>query len=243
MEFSFDIKQVLPHQISLIRSNDVQSSPHLREIVDEMGKASALAQNLREAITSSSQLQHSDHCLYILNDGGGEWTEHEKSIGGSVFGMIKVGYKHLLLMDRFGRYHERVPLCVLDFYVHESKQRHGYGKAIFQYMLESQGVLPHQMAIDRPSNKFINFLSKHYSLNDPVHQGNRFTIFDAFFDELSIEDDSVRGKNVDKNHAAYANKHQRNIDKGEIFRQLPEKCRQRGRIDTNWNLFGVPGIL
>ena len=28
------------------------------------------------------------------------------------------------------------PLCVLDFYVHESKQRCGYGKALFEAMLK-----------------------------------------------------------------------------------------------------------
>ena len=35
--------------------------------------------------------------------------------------------------------HEVSPLCVLDFYVHESKQRCGYGKALFEAMLKVSG--------------------------------------------------------------------------------------------------------
>ena len=32
--------------------------------------------------------------------------------------------------------HEVEPLCVLDFYVHESRQRTGCGKKLFEAMLE-----------------------------------------------------------------------------------------------------------
>ena len=32
--------------------------------------------------------------------------------------------------------HELSPLCVLDFYVHESCQRTGRGKALFEHMLQ-----------------------------------------------------------------------------------------------------------
>ncbi len=55
---------------------------------------------------------------------------------GSVIGFIKVGAKHLYVYDSHGQVHERTPLCVLDFYVHESKQRSGYGKKLFEVMLE-----------------------------------------------------------------------------------------------------------
>lgn len=58
------------------------------------------------------------------------------SSSGSVIGILKVGEKHLYIYDTNGRVHERTPLCVLDFYVHESKQRLGYGKRLFDAMLE-----------------------------------------------------------------------------------------------------------
>lgn len=37
------------------------------------------------------------------------------------------------------------------------------------------------MAIDRPSDKFLGFLKKHYSLNDPIRQMNNYVVFDGFF--------------------------------------------------------------
>lgn len=35
---------------------------------------------------------------------------------------------------------ETEPLCVLDFYVTENLQRHGYGLELFQFMLEVSPV-------------------------------------------------------------------------------------------------------
>jgi alpha-tubulin N-acetyltransferase 1 len=54
----------------------------------------------------------------------------------SLIGLLKVGEKHLYVHDSHGQVHERTPLCLLDFYVHESKQRAGYGKRLFDIMLE-----------------------------------------------------------------------------------------------------------
>lgn len=54
---------------------------------------------------------------------------------GSVVGLLKVGRKKLFVFDAAGVHHEMKPLCVLDFYVHESKQRMGCGKALYEYML------------------------------------------------------------------------------------------------------------
>jgi len=54
---------------------------------------------------------------------------------GNVVGLLKVGRKKLFVFDAAGGHHEMKPLCVLDFYVHESKQRMGCGKALYEYML------------------------------------------------------------------------------------------------------------
>ena len=55
---------------------------------------------------------------------------------GSVVGILKVGTKKLFVYDDCKVQHELEPLCVLDFYVHESRQRMGCGKKLFSYMLQ-----------------------------------------------------------------------------------------------------------
>jgi alpha-tubulin N-acetyltransferase 1 len=60
------------------------------------------------------------------------------------------------------------PLSVLDFYVHESVQRGGHGKELFEKMLMTENVEPRKLAYDRPSSKFKNFLAKHYNLKNFV---------------------------------------------------------------------------
>ena len=53
-----------------------------------------------------------------------------KCEGNSVIGFLKVGTKKLFIRDEIGKINEINPLCVLDFYVHESQQRSGFGKVI-----------------------------------------------------------------------------------------------------------------
>lgn len=55
---------------------------------------------------------------------------------GSVVGLLKIGRKKLFMFDLAGYQHEVEPLCILDFYVHESKQRTGCGKKLYEYMLK-----------------------------------------------------------------------------------------------------------
>lgn len=38
--------------------------------------------------------------------------------------------------DRQGVHIEAEPLCVLDFYIAENLQRHGYGLELFEFMLQ-----------------------------------------------------------------------------------------------------------
>jgi hypothetical protein len=84
------------------------------------------------------------------------------SSSGIVVGLLKVGRKSLYVFDKYGdTKHVNAP-CVLDFYIHESRQRGGLGKTLFEHMLEYENLLPEQMAIDRPSEKLLSFLRKHY---------------------------------------------------------------------------------
>ncbi|XP_059206562.1 alpha-tubulin N-acetyltransferase 1-like isoform X2 [Centropristis striata] len=184
MEFPFDINHAFPERVSildhtLIASRKSAGRPDLQAniatVIDELGRASAKAQQLPASITSASKLQTQKHQLYLLKDG-------ERNGGrGVVVGFLKVGYKKLFLLDQQGAHVEAEPLCVLDFYIAENLQRHGYGQELFNFMLQHKNLEPVLMAYDRPSPKFLSFLVKHYCLTPSVPQANNFVVFEGFF--------------------------------------------------------------
>lgn len=111
-------------------------------------------------------------CLFIFVD------EHKTTVfictpfrlsSASVVGMLKVGTKNLYVCDPHGDTKPVMAPCVLDFYVHESRQRSGLGKQLFEAMLADQHNQPSKMAIDRPSEKLLGFLSKHYRKPGGLH--------------------------------------------------------------------------
>ncbi|XP_076610462.1 alpha-tubulin N-acetyltransferase 1 isoform X4 [Chaetodon auriga] len=184
MEFPFDINQLFTERVSILDQTlvvgrksagrpDLQA--HIATVIDELGRASAKAQQLTAPITSTSKLQSQRHQLYLLKDG-------ESNGGrGVVVGFLKVGYKKLFLLDLQGVHIEAEPLCVLDFYIADNLQRHGYGQELFDFMLQHKNLEPVVMAYDRPSPKFLSFLAKHYCLTQSVPQVNNFVVFDGFF--------------------------------------------------------------
>lgn len=95
----------------------------MHDIIDKMGAASAKAQQLPAIITTAGRLFTSDNRLYL------------RAEGNKVLGLLKVGVKKLFIRNEMGSIKEISPLCVLDFYVHESVQRGGQGKALFEKML------------------------------------------------------------------------------------------------------------
>ncbi|XP_043246852.1 proline-rich protein 36-like isoform X1 [Amphibalanus amphitrite] len=98
-------------------------------------------------------------------------------------GFLKVGRKRLFILDSSGGQNEVMPVSVLDFYVHESLQRHGYGRQLFDAMLQTERVEPVHLAIDRPSDKLTSFLAKHYGLRQPCPQMNNFVVYPGFFSD------------------------------------------------------------
>ena len=58
------------------------------------------------------------------------------SARGAVVGILRMGTRKLFVYDHMNHQHEMEPLCVLDFYVHESRQRMGCGKKLYDYMLQ-----------------------------------------------------------------------------------------------------------
>ncbi|KAM5287324.1 alpha-tubulin N-acetyltransferase 1 isoform 4-T5 [Hipposideros larvatus] len=190
MEFPFDVDALLPERITVLDQHlrpparrpgtttpaRVDLQQQIMTIVDELGKASAKAQHLPAPITSASRMQSNRHVMYVLKD-----TSARPAGKGAIIGFLKVGYKKLFVLDDREAHNEVEPLCILDFYIHESLQRHGHGRELFQYMLQKERVEPHQLAIDRPSQKLLKFLNKHYNLETTVPQVNNFVIFEGFF--------------------------------------------------------------
>ena len=50
--------------------------------------------------------------------------------GKKCLGLLKVGKRNLFIRNEAALMKEIKPLCVLDFYVHESVQRNGIGKVL-----------------------------------------------------------------------------------------------------------------
>jgi len=100
-----------------------------------------------------------------------------------VIGLIKVGTRKLFITSENGNIREINPLCVLDFYVHESVQRGGHGRAIFEEMLHREGdIHPAKLAYDRPSPKLISFLAKHFNLKSFLPQNNNFVVYNQYWE-------------------------------------------------------------
>ncbi|XP_076171302.1 alpha-tubulin N-acetyltransferase isoform X2 [Ptiloglossa arizonensis] len=142
-----------------------------------MGEASARAQGLNKPITSTIKLRDTDHVVYLLVD-----NEANNGLG-CVVGLLKTGSKNLFMFDETGTHYQLKPRCVLDFYVHESRQRMGLGNILYEYMLSEENIRPVKLAIDRPSGKFLAFLDKYYGLSKIIPQNNKFVVFQGFFDD------------------------------------------------------------
>ncbi|KAG5885152.1 hypothetical protein JTB14_037601 [Gonioctena quinquepunctata] len=187
MEFKFAINDVFKQPVVEINQSLVPPGfsgdrralwdmvTKVTDVVNAMGEASATAQGLTKPITTAERIRNSEHKLYLLID------QNANNGKGAVTGMLKTGSKGLYVFDRDGHHYQVSPPCVLDFYIHESRQRTGLGKKLFEYMLEKEQIEPVKLAIDRPSDKFLGFLNKHYSLNSPVKQMNNYVVFDGFF--------------------------------------------------------------
>lgn len=191
MEFGFDVNGLLRERIQKIEPTTLktvathavgakkESRSKMVEIIDSIGVASGKAQELQAPVTTAEKFLSSDHILYLMKDPEGNRGR------GTVVGLLKIGPKKLFLLDSSGTQNELMPLCILDFYVHESQQRRGLGKQLFQFMLEDKKIEPQSLAIDRPSSKFLAFLRKHYNLVETIPQVNNFTIFKSFFKDNS----------------------------------------------------------
>lgn len=92
-------------------------------------------------------------------------------------------------------------MCILDFYVDENFQRNGFGYQLFNYFLDDCNISAEMCGYDKPSEKFLNFLNKYYSLRCYIPQNNNFVVFDDYFknkrgrSSTEFTGDSKRNKN------------------------------------------------
>lgn len=192
MEFDFNIAGALGQSAASpvvacideakLRGNRGRS---LCEMLGTLGESSRRAQRLRKAVTFGTP-HLAGQKIYIMVHGK------------RALGFLKTGKKRLFVIPpNLGLKMSRKtdvqgsslvdiePLCVLDFYVHESCQRNGCGRKIFDAVLAAEGVSPANIAYDRPSDKLLNFLRKHYFLSHYQAQNNNFVVFDEYFHDLS----------------------------------------------------------
>lgn len=176
MEFRFDVQKVIrcnSQGIYLLLPQNNLRTKEICEIIDVMGRESSRSQGLRSIITTAVRFfSSSDNKIYL------------KIEGQKVVGMLKTGVRKLFYTNEIGKIVEMSPLCLLDFYVHESFQRSGYGKELYEYMLFEENVTPNKIAIDRPSSKLIAFMRKHYNLNEYIPQNNNYVIFRQYFSQF-----------------------------------------------------------
>jgi alpha-tubulin N-acetyltransferase 1 len=131
MDFGFDVSYLFQcdkEGIAIVDGNQFKNMNKkilysFNTVLDSIGEASAKvrvyfkkAQSLKAVITNGIRFIGSDHIIYI------------KCEESAVIGFLKVGKKKLFIVDEIAKIREINPMCVLDFYVHESQQRNGYGK-------------------------------------------------------------------------------------------------------------------
>jgi GNAT superfamily N-acetyltransferase len=156
----------------------------LANAVDAMGVRSGKAQGLRGAITRWSALQGNGNRLFL-------------AIGkGTVRGLLRVGERQLFVQrdPKRGGYDQISPTCVLDFYVHESCQRGGVGRTLFDAMLSHEGLAAHQLGYDRPSTKLIAFCGRHFGLHRYTPQANHFVVFEEYWAAKRTPSADVNGR-------------------------------------------------
>lgn len=149
-------------------------------VFDVMGENSRRAQGLKKAVTFGTPnlygqkvylLVHGRCCMGLLKTGVKRLFVTPPAIGQNNSG--KAGVQETLT--------EIEPMCVLDFYVSEAVQRGGWGRKIFDAMLAVEGIHPARLAYDRPSEKLLGFLRKHFNLCKFRPQNNNFVVYDEFF--------------------------------------------------------------
>nr|Q5DD96.1 RecName: Full=Alpha-tubulin N-acetyltransferase; Short=Alpha-TAT; Short=TAT; AltName: Full=Acetyltransferase mec-17 homolog [Schistosoma japonicum]AAW26210.1 SJCHGC00609 protein [Schistosoma japonicum] len=207
MDFRAGLENVLQQEVTVIHGEetrklciannkylngkDADTFRNLAVLLDHLGERSAKAQKLPKPVTSFIKFRNSDQSIFLLSDIPVKKFVILIYMFFRVLGFLKVGRKRLFVHDSKGVCVECIPLCILDFYIHESHQRKGYGKKLFDFMLKTENIQPSYLAIDLPSMKMIQFLHKHYHLINPIYSPNNFVVYSEFFNNLNNSNYSI----------------------------------------------------
>ena len=110
-----------------------------------------------------------NHKLIIISENNSSGTTTNDTGGKKdikLLGYIKYSYKHLYMYLKNGKIVECDPLCILDFYILETHQRHGFGKLLFDTVLRIE------------SSENIPLVLKYYQENNyppPIHSATNAT--------------------------------------------------------------------
>ncbi|XP_053677670.1 alpha-tubulin N-acetyltransferase [Anopheles nili] len=201
MEFRFNLHPLFRSRIVRINNSllptgfvaqsrrvALDATAQISEIINTVGSLSAQAQGLSVPVTTAQKLRNSDHHIYLM------FESDDKN--GLVVGILKVGRKSLYVFDPSGETVNVTAPCVLDFYVHESRQRGGLGRELFEHMLQEENIHPDELAIDRPSEKLLGFLQKHYGLSKKIPQMNNFVVYEGFFASKAQNSTDIDGRRM-----------------------------------------------
>lgn len=202
MDFSFNIETVLgcdSNGILVLNSSHrkfmkINYYYYVQMVINAIGSLSSVQRHFKSPITNADLFFAKENDTIII-----------KAQGNKVCGFIRVGYRDIYI-NTLNDVLEKVNLlCVFDFYVHFSCQRCGYGKELFDKVLQIYKTDPGLMAYDKPSKAMNFFLYKHYSLNNPIVQNNHMCIYYQLLLKLINEsynsDYSNNGNNFNNNYS------------------------------------------
>ena len=166
--------------------------PDVKKLINDMGAMSSSVQGLNHTITTFSAFMSGENKIFMLV------SEDQKE----ALGFVKIGYRHLFFWDHYGAQREFMNiLCLLDFFVHPSTQRKGYGKKLIDKMLETEHKEMKDIPIDKPSPLCLSFMKKHFGLTQFTPQSNNYVIFEQFWEEQD------KGRNDDDPYDPYSRRY------------------------------------
>lgn len=244
MEWNMSVNEMLTQEITKVDSSlippgfqgdartirIVQNS--LSKLIDAIGEKSSAAQGLSKVLTTAEKMQNSEfQLIYLLKDANANGGK------GEVIGMLKIGKKHLFLFDENDKVCEVEPICILDFFVIQNRQRSGHGKLLFDFMIQDMKKNPYDLAIDGPSPKMEQFLARNYGLSHLIKQNNNFAIAPQFFQQPNITSSITKASS----HQGHVGRHTaaKNMSTvGDIIHGgNPHICNSFSRWDRQMNRF------
>ena len=181
MEIPYEILNLLNidnNGIAIIESSIIKyinnsEKYFLSEIIDSIGQSSNIERHLYKPITKSETFFNSENIKKVI-------IKIDKSI---IIGFILYEYRQILLRNEYNlKYFSKILLTVKDFYVYRPYQRMNYGKELFDKLIQIENIKPVSMAFEFPNRAIINFLYKHYGINNPIYQINNIITYFNFSD-------------------------------------------------------------